>query len=262
MSSGATEQYLKVRMEGDIACVTLARPEKRNALNNAFARRLGEVFEELPENAKAAIIDGEGAHFCAGLDLSSLTETTAAEGMMLSRIWYAAFDKIQFGRVPVIAVMHGAVVGGGLELAATCHVRVADETAYYGLPEGQRGIFVGGSGAVRIPKIIGPSRMSEMMLTGRVYNATDGQQLGLSHYLVPKGEAFAKAMELARKIATNAPLSNFAIMHAIPRIAEQSADQGLFTEALMAAISQGDPAAKTRLRDFLEKRAGKVTPTD
>jgi enoyl-CoA hydratase/carnithine racemase len=157
-----------------------------------------------------------------------------------------------------VAALHGAVVGGGLELASSCHIRVADDTTFYALPEGSRGIFVGGGGAVRIPKLIGVSRMTDMMMTGRVYNAVDGERLGFAQYLVPNGTAFDKAFELAKRIATNAPLTNYSLMHALPRIAEQPADHGFMTEALMAAIAQSAPEAKKRVRDFLEGRAAKV----
>jgi enoyl-CoA hydratase/carnithine racemase len=160
--------------------------------------------------------------------------------------------------VPLIAVLHGAVVGGGLELAATAHLRVAEASAFYGLPEGQRGIFVGGSGSARIPRLIGVARMTDMMLTGRVFDAAEGQAAGLSNYLVGDGEGLARAMALAHKVASNAPLSNYAITQALPRIAEMAPAEGLFVESLMSAIAQGDEAAKKRVRDFLAKRAGKV----
>jgi enoyl-CoA hydratase/carnithine racemase len=160
--------------------------------------------------------------------------------------------------VPVIAALHGAVVGGGLELAAACHIRVADESTFYALPEGSRGIFVGGGGAVRIPRLIGAARMTDMMLTGRVYNAAEGEKVGFAQYLVPQGTAFDKAFELATRIAQNAPLTNYALIHALPRIAEQPADQGFLTEAMMAAIAQSAPEAKERVRAFLEGRANKV----
>jgi len=158
----------------------------------------------------------------------------------------------------VIAALHGAVVGGGLELASACHIRVADATTFYALPEGSRGIFVGGGGSVRIPKLIGVARMTDMMLTGRVYNAEDGERAGFAQYLVAEGAAFDKALELARRVATNAPLTNYALMHALPRIAEQPADHGFFTEALMSAIAQSAPEAKARVRAFLEGKANKV----
>ncbi|MEO5672013.1 MAG: enoyl-CoA hydratase-related protein, partial [Ramlibacter sp.] len=95
-------------------------------------------------------------------------------------------------------------------------------------------------------------------ITGRVYNAQDGERIGFAQYLVPEGKATEKALELAERVAQNAPLTNFALMHALPRIAEQPADQGFLTESLMAAIAQSAPEAKTRVRDFLEGRANKV----
>jgi enoyl-CoA hydratase/carnithine racemase len=249
---------LRIETDGAIVHLRLNRPDKRNALNEALVRELQTAFVNLPKEARVAVISGEGAHFCAGLDLSEVTEQSVSDGIFHSRKWHAAFELIQFGPVPVIAVLHGAVVGGGLELAATAHLRVAESSSFYGLPEGQRGIFVGGSGSARIPRLMGVSRMTDMMLTGRVFDAAEGQAAGLSNYLVGSGEGLAKALELARRIAGNAPLSNYAITQALPRIAEMAPAEGLFVESLMSAIAQGDEAAKTRVRDFLEKRAGKV----
>jgi enoyl-CoA hydratase/carnithine racemase len=193
-----------------------------------------------------------------GLDLSELQERDAAQGVFHSRMWHAALECVQYGPVPVVASLHGAVVGGGLELASACHIRVADASTFYALPEGSRGIFVGGGGAVRIPRLIGVARMTDMMLTGRVYDAAEGERIGLAQYLVPAGGAFEKALELAKRIAGNAPMTNYALTHVLPRIADQPADQGFMTEAMMAAIAQSAPEAKERVRAFLEGRAAKV----
>jgi (methylthio)acryloyl-CoA hydratase len=249
---------LHLEVRDAIAIVRLARPAKRNAISDELILGIRDLFERLPGTTRAVVLDGEGDHFCAGLDLSELKERDAGAGLHHSRMWHAALDTVQFGPAPVIAALHGAVVGGGLELAAACHIRVADETAFYSLPEGSRGIFVGGGGAVRIPRLIGEARMADMMFTGRVYDANEGERIGLSQYLVPAGSAFDKAMELAGRIAKNAPLTNYALMHALPRIAEQPADQGFLTEALMAAIAQSAPEAKSRVREFLEGRGPKV----
>jgi len=248
--------------EQEVAVVRLTRAAKRNALSDGLVLALRDCFEQLPATVRAAVIDGDGPHFCAGLDLSELTERDAGAGLRHSRMWHAALERVQFGPVPVVAALHGAVVGGGLELASACHIRVADDTTFYALPEGSRGIFVGGGGAVRIPRLIGAARMADMMLTGRVYDAQEGERVGLSQYLVPAGTAFDKAMALAKRIAQNAPLTNYALVHALPRIAEQPADQGYMTEALMAAIAQSAPEAKSRLADFLEGRAAKVRKQD
>jgi enoyl-CoA hydratase/carnithine racemase len=249
---------LKAYGEGEIVILSLARPEKRNALDDETILGLETFFELLPDKVKAAVVHGEGDHFSAGLDLGELVERDIVDGIAHSRMWHRVFDRIQFGRVPVVAVLHGAVIGGGLELAAAAHVRVAERSAFYALPEGQRGIFVGGGGAVRLPRLIGLARMTDMMLTGRAYNAEDGQIIGLSHYLVETGEGLATGIELAQRIAGNAPLTNFAVMHVLPRIAESDPASGFLTESLMAAIAQDDEEAKARLRAFLEKRAPKA----
>jgi enoyl-CoA hydratase/carnithine racemase len=256
-----TSKDIQLELRGEhkeVAVIRLTRPKKRNALNDGLVISIRAIFDTLPSSVRAAVIEGDGEHFCAGLDLSELSERDAGQGLYHSRMWHAALERVQFGPVPVVAALHGAVVGGGLELASACHIRVADETTFYALPEGSRGIFVGGGGSVRIPRLIGTARMTDMMLTGRVYNAQDGERIGMAQYLVPTGTAFDKAFELAERIAQNAPLTNYALMHALPRIAEQPSDQGFFTEAMMAAIAQSAPEAKARVTAFLEGRAAKV----
>lgn len=254
----ATLDLLRIELAGPLIHIRLNRPAKRNAISDPLISQLHTAFVNLPEDTRAAIVTGEGSHFCAGLDLSELVERDVGEGVIHSRMWHAAFDQLQFGRVPVIAVLHGAVVGGGLELASACHIRVAEASAYFGLPEGQRGLFVGGGGSARIPRLMGVARMSDMMLTGRVYDQAEGVAAGLAQYAVADGEGFAKAVALATRIAGNAKISNYAVMHALPRIADQSQSEGLFTESLMAAVAESTPDAKARLKDFLEGRAGKV----
>ena len=253
-----TQNDLHIEIRGNVAVVRLTRGAKRNALNDGLILALRDAFDSLPDTVRAAVVDGEGEHFCAGLDLSELKERDAGQGLHHSRMWHQALERVQYGPVPVVAALHGAVVGGGLELAAACHIRVADATTFYALPEGSRGIFVGGGGAVRIPRLIGAARMADMMLTGRVYDAAEGERIGFAQYLVPAGQSFAKALELAERVAQNAPLTNYALMHALPRIAEQPADQGYLTEAMMAAIAQSAPEAKERVRAFLEGKAAKV----
>jgi enoyl-CoA hydratase/carnithine racemase len=135
---------------------------------------------------------------------------------------------------------------------------VAEGSAYYALPEGSRGIFVGGGGSVRLPRLIGTSRMMDMMLTGRIYDADEGQAIGLSHYLTAPGQGLAKGMEIAERIAGNAPMTNFAVTHVLPRIAQADPASGYLTEALTSAIAQGEKEAKDRLKAFLEKRAPKT----
>jgi len=250
---------LTASQEGHVVILRLNRPHKRNALDDETVIGIDTFFSALPETARAVLLAGEGDHFSAGLDLSELEERDISEGIEHSRLWHRTFEKIQFGRMPVVAVLHGAVVGGGLELAAAAHVRVAERSAYYALPEGSRGIYVGGGGSVRLPRLIGVPRMMDMMLTGRTYSAEEGQAIGLTTYLVEPGAGFAKGLELAHRIGENAPLTNFAVTQALPRIAEMDPGSGYAMEALMASVAQAAPEAKSRLKDFLEKRGPKVT---
>lgn len=237
-----------------IAVLTLNRPEKRNAINDILIQDLHRFFSAPPSDAVAVILKGNGDHFCAGLDLAEHRERDVAESFEHSRYWHRTFDLIQYGGLPVIAVMHGAVMGGGLELATTAHVRVAEPSTIYQLPEGRRGIYVGGGASIRVARVIGPGRMTEMMLTGRRRNAEEGQELGLSHYLVGDGEAFEKAIELADTITGNAPLANKMMLNTIQRIDRMGESEGYFVESLASALTQTSEDAREGMRAFLEKR--------
>lgn len=249
---------LQLERGGNIFHLRLNRPAKRNSVSDEMLRQIHTVFLNLPADVRVVVMSGEGEHFSAGLDLAEVSERTVSEGIHHSRAWHACFESIQFGPVPVVAVLHGAVVGGGLELAAAAHLRVSEQGTFYALPEGTRGIFVGGGGSVRIARLMGPALMTDMMLTGRVLDAQEGLDARLATYLVSSGEGLGKALELASKIASNAPLSNYAITQALPRISEMGPAEGLFVESLMSSIAQGDEAAKERVRAFLSKRAAKV----
>ena len=245
---------LLVRLDGPIAYLAFNRPAKRNALNDALIASLDVFFSDIPAGVKVVVLSGEGGHFSAGLDLSEQVQREPRQVMRHSRNWHAVVNRIQYGGVPVVAALNGAVMGGGLEIAAACHVRVAEAGTMFRMPEGQRGIFVGGGGSVRLSALIGPDRLTEMMLTGRTYDADDGLRLGLAHYVVPAGEGLAKATELARQIAQNSGTVNYLIIQSIARIAKMSAEDGLYAESLAAALSQTGADAEEGLRAFLEKR--------
>lgn len=245
---------IEKEVDGAIATLTMNRPDKRNAMSDPFIAELEEAFSTLPETVRVVILTGAGGHFCSGLDLAEHVERSAEEGIYHSRNWHRILDLIQFGGRPVVSAMMGAVIGGGLEIAAATHVRIAEPSTIFQLPEGRRGIFVGGGATVRIGRILGPDRMTEMMLTGRKYDADEGTRLGLAHYSVGDGAAIGLARELAGKIARNAPLSNYLMVQALARIGDMSRNDGLFTESLAAALSQTTPDAEEGLRAFLEKR--------
>lgn len=250
---------LRAELLEDVAVLTLARPRKRNALSDETILGIERFFAGLDAQVKAVVIDADGDHFSAGLDLDEMAERDAFSGLTHSRMWHRVFESIELGPLPVVAVLKGAVVGGGLELACAAHIRVAEESAFYALPEGQRGIFVGGGASVRLPRLIGVSRMTDMMLTGRRYDAREGEAIGLSQYVVANGHGHETAVSLASRIAGNAAQTNFAVLQALPRIAESNPRDGFLMESLMAAIAQGTDDAKGRMREFLSGRAGKVT---
>lgn len=249
---------LRYELLGDIALLRLDRPQKRNAISDTMVAALGEAVDRAQKEAKVGVIAAVGEHFCAGLDLSEQSEKSVMEGIWGSREWHAVFTRIQRGRIPFIAALQGGVIGGGLELAAAAHLRVAEPNAFFALPEGQRGIFVGGGGSVNITRLLGVPRMTDMMLTGRVLDAREAERIGIVNYLAEKNGALDMAMELARKIARNAPLSNYAIINALQRIHDSGHDEGLFFESMIASLTQSTPEAIDRMRAFVEKRAARV----
>jgi len=249
-----SSDMLKVEFTDRVATLTMNRPDKRNAMCEELLAELERFFTSPPETIRVVILTGTAGHYCSGLDLSEHIHRTAENNLYHSRHWQGVMDKIQFGGLAVVSAMFGAVIGGGLELAAATHVRIAEPSTVFQLPEGRRGIFVGGGATARVGRILGPDRMTEMMLTGRKYNSDEGVALGLAHYSVGEGEAMDLAQKLAGKIARNPPLSNYLMIQSIAKINDMGAKEGLFTESLAAALAQTTPDAEEGLKAFLEKR--------
>jgi (methylthio)acryloyl-CoA hydratase len=254
---------LDIVMHDDgISVVTLNRPTKRNALDSHTIEELVEFFSKAPRaGIRAIVLAGAGDHFCAGLDLVEhhQADRTPAEFMHLCMRWHEAFNKMEYGGVPVIAALKGAVVGGGLELASAAHIRVMDTSTYFALPEGQRGLFTGGGATIRVADLVGKSRMIDMMLTGRVYQGQAAVDLGLAQYIT-NGSSLDMAMELARKAAQNLPLSNFAICSAISHMQNMSALDAAYAEAVVAGVVNTQPEARARLAAFADKSGARVRP--
>jgi enoyl-CoA hydratase/carnithine racemase len=244
---------LQIEIGGAVATVSLARPEKRNAINERLVSQIGAFFHDPPTGVRAAILAGDGEHFCAGLDLDEMSRRTPFEAMEHSRLWHRMFGIVEHGTVPVVAALHGAVLGGGLELALTAHVRVADPSTFFALPEGRLGIYVGGGATVRVGRVAGADRMREMMLTGRRLDAEEGRRLGFAHEVAQ--DARARARELAEQIAGNAPLLNRLVMTAPVRISDMAAADGYWAEAMTAGMSGTTEDAAEGMRAFLDKRA-------
>ena len=249
--------YTQGSCHGQIAELELTREDKRNAMSEGLLQEIESFYRTLPREVRVVILHGRGGHYCSGLDLAEHVSRSAEDGVYHSRHWHGVMDMIQFGGTITVSAMTGAVIGGGLELATSTHVRIAEPSVMFQLPEGRRGIFVGGGATVRVGRIIGADRMVEMMLTGRKYDAEEGLRLGLAHYAVGEGEALPLARKLAAKIAGNAPMSNYFMVQALSRIGDMSRGDGLFTESLAAALVQTTPDAEEGLRAFLEKREPK-----
>jgi enoyl-CoA hydratase/carnithine racemase len=256
------EHTVTYELDGEIALVGLNRPDKRNCFNPTVMKQLREAIERAGEEAKCGIIFGHGDNFCAGLDLRWAAQnwkTGRSQRLPFPFPRKTYFEEMARGNIPFIAALHGATLGGGLETAAAAHIRVADETTYFGLPEGTRGIFIGGGGSVRVARLIGFGRMQDMMLTGRVLKCDEAERYGIVQYLVPKGQHVARARELALKICKNAPLSNFAITNSLPRLQDMGYDDGLYFERMVAEYTRS-PESIERLHQFLDKRAPRVRP--
>jgi enoyl-CoA hydratase/carnithine racemase len=256
-----SEPLITYQLDGSIALIGLNRPDKRNAINDPLIDELRAAVLRAHEEADVAILFGHGSNFCAGLDLAeALARATGDIKPPRKRRrhnWHEVFDLIARGPIPFVAALHGAVVGGGLELAMSAHLRVCDETALFGLPEGQRGIFVGGGGTVRIQRVVGTTVMTDMMLTGRLLSHTEGLQEHIVRYVAPTGEALAKARELAARISKNSVETNWMIINVLPRIHDLSHDDGLFVEQLNSARAR-PPEAEQRLREFVDGKARKI----
>ena len=258
-------ELVTYELEGPVALIGLNRPQKRNAINEAVIAALHAAVQRAGEEADVGVIHGCGEHFCAGLDLAEMLARVTGEKKPRRKRqrhpWHAAFDLIARGPIPFVAALQGAVVGGGLELATAAHIRVADETAFFGLPEGQRGIFVGGGGTVRIQRIVGYSVMADMMLTGRILDVHEAHQVHVVRYVTPPGGALGKAKELAHRIARNSLETNWKITNVLPRVNDLSHEDGLFMEYLTANMARG-PEAAERLREFVEGRASALLPAN
>jgi enoyl-CoA hydratase/carnithine racemase len=252
------DELVTLEAEGPVALLGLNRAAKRNAINDALLDAIEAAVAEAQRGARALVIHGHGPCFSAGLDLGEHKARSAEEVFRHSRGWHRVFRRIRMGDVPAIAAIHGACVGGGLELAAACHIRVADVTAMFALPEGTRGIFVGGGASVHVARLLGASRMADMMLTGRALDGAAAERVGLVTYVEPAGGALSKAREIAARVAQAAPLTVLGVLQALPRIQDMSEEDGLFVESMVAALAQTGPEAQARLQAFLEKRAPKA----
>ena len=245
-----------------VATVTVNRPEKRNPLNRETVAALDDCFRDLAANpdVKAIILTGAGEKaFVAGADLNQVTGLDAMQGREWGRVGQAVFSRIESMEKPVIAAINGWALGGGLELAMSCHIRIAAETARMGQPEVKLGIVPGYGGTQRLARIIGRGRALEMLLTGDPIDAAEAYRIGLVNHIAPANELMTKAREIAGKILKNGPVAVALILQAVNRGLEMPLPQALEWEASQFGLSCATEDIKEGTRAFLEKREPKFT---
>ncbi len=251
-----TATLITYELDGPVARIGLNRPDKRNAISDAMVQQLADAVQRAGEEARCGVLFGHGSNFSSGLDLAeALAKAKGARPPKRMRHnWHTVFDQIARGPIPWVAALHGGVLGGGLELAMATHVRVCDEDTFFGLPEAQRGIFVGGGGTVRVQRVIGYTVMSDMMLTGRLLNAAEAERFCVVRYVEPIGKALDKATALAHKISQNTLDTNWKIVNVLSRVNDVSHDDGLFLEYLNSNMIRS-PEVAERMQEFVDGRA-------
>lgn len=219
-------------------------------MNAEMISIIEDIFAKPKPAVCAYVITAEGDHFSGGLDLTEHVLRSPQEVMDISAFWHRATQLIVDSPVPVICGLKGYVIGAGLELAAAAHVRFMEPDARFSLPEGRRGIFVGGGASVRVGQLIGTSRLTEMMLSGRHVDAEEALRIGLCQRMAAPDRAAKDARAYAVEVSANAPLSNRMILSGLRYIAEMPSSAGLFTESLAAALTQTSPEATERINAF------------
>ncbi|GAA4179981.1 crotonase/enoyl-CoA hydratase family protein [Streptosporangium oxazolinicum] len=242
-----------VDVDGGVAVITINRPKARNAVNGAVARGIAAALDELEERGDVAayVLTGSGGTFCSGMDLKGFLtgDFPVVEGRGFGGVAEAPPKK------PLIAAVEGYALAGGCELALTCDIIIASEDAVFGLPEPKRGLVAGAGGVMRLPRRIPYHIAMEIALTGDHFPASRLYELGLVNHVTPAGEALATAVELAKRIAANAPLALAATKRVIVESADWSRDE-MFTrqgEIISPVFASKD--AMEGAAAFAEKRA-------
>ncbi len=249
-------ELVEVTREERLAVVTINHPPV-NALNKQVMDELERVFQELSEDETvgAVIVTGAGEKaFVAGADISEFPSLSSANGEKLSRRGQQIFQQIADFPAPVIAAVNGFALGGGLELALACDIRVVAENAKVGLPEVTLAIFPGYGGTQRLPRIIAQGKAKELIFTGEMIDAAEAYRIGIADHLAAPGEALARAKELAGKILKRGPVAVRLAKQAINQGLEQTLEEGLKMEAYLFGKLCDTEDQKEGARAFLEKR--------
>ncbi len=252
-----TFQTIIVEREKAIAILTLNRESKLNALNRQTLRELAEVLDllENDENIRGIILTGAGEKaFAAGADIGEFVNLSVEEAKNMAEYGHIhIMDRIQNFPKPIIAAVNGFALGGGLELAMACHIRVASDNAKFGLPEVSLGIIPGYGGTQRLPQLVGRSKALEMIMTGDMIDAMDALQWGLVNRVVPLSELMGTCNALLDKICTR---SRFAVSKAIAAVQAGLEDsrEGQRKEIEFFGESFDTEDCKEGVQAFLERR--------
>ncbi|MBI5369416.1 MAG: enoyl-CoA hydratase/isomerase family protein [Planctomycetes bacterium] len=253
------KNLLLSEMEG-VATVTVNRPDKLNALNAATIAELGAAFDDLAvrASAKAVIVTGAGEKaFVAGADIAELAQQSPLAGKATAQKGQALFRRIETLGKPVIAAINGYALGGGLELALACAVRIASDNAKLGLPEVTLGLIPGYGGTQRLARIVGRGRALELILTGDRIDAVEAHRIGLVNKVVAAGELAATAEALARRMLANGPVALRLALEAVDRGLELPLEDGLNLEANLFGLCATTDDMVEGTNAFLEKRKAK-----
>ncbi len=257
-------QYVKVAVEAPVAVVTIDRAPV-NALGRAVIEELSEVVDEVNGRAdvKAVVLTGAGQIcFVGGADINEIAAITSPDEVEQSiRFAHGVFNRIEGAPKPWIAALNGACLGGGLELAMSCHLRLSGDRVKLGQPEILLGMVPAFGGSQRLPRIVGAAKASELMLTGDAITAQEAFRIGLVNKVVPQAEVLRQAVGLARKICTKSAL---VIRQALSLIGSSqtvslAAGQEFEIQAARALVMTAD--LKEGLRAFIEKRQPAFTDT-
>jgi enoyl-CoA hydratase/carnithine racemase len=252
-----------VSVEAGIAEVTLNRPERYNALGSRIVGELGEALEEIEASGevRAMVLTGAGEKaFCSGVDLKERAEMDAGARWSHNRVLNAFAERLARLQVPTIAALNGLAFGGGLEITLACDFRIAAEGALFALPEVGIGIVPGAGGTQRLPRLVGPTKAKELILTGRRIDTAAALAMGLISRVVPVGSLMEEARSLAQEIAANSPLALAYAKAAVDLASETTIEQGLRyeTAAIRATLSSED--YKIGLAAFAEKQMPEFPP--
>jgi enoyl-CoA hydratase/carnithine racemase len=252
---------LTLTLDHHVATVALNSPPA-NVLSRMALFELSQVFGDLETNrgVRAVLITGTGRLFCAGADIKELALVhTARQGFVLAQEGQALLSRIERLDLPVVAALNGTCLGGGLELAMACHVRLAAAGVMLGLPETKLGLIPGFGGTQRLARIIGPARAAELILTGEMMSAEQAFAWGLVNRVVPESQLMADARALAISIAEKSRPAIQAALRAIRSGLDSPMAEGLSREAELFGELCETPEKKEGIQAFLEKRAPRFT---